>query len=523
MLKECGFNLSNSLLTLLPSSPPPLFHTQHRHTMASSASPASAAATSSSSGTPQEQLEAMLRDPRYKQGVALTKLGKYDEALEFLGACVALVASEDDLSLAAAPVYFAYGDALLSKAEDSADLFGAAMKKAEEEGGGEDEDEDVGENMEPEGGMKPESGSSSSAAAASSSSGGGSGAEAQEEKEEKEEEEGEEATKVVIPEDVQDDLEVAWENLEAARVIYHKHEGVVDIDPKRIGEVYLRLGDLQKNNGNFSQAVEDYLRSLGIYGKVCGEDSRVIAELHYQLAMTYIYASGVGGGGGEGGGEGAVGLKKKALEHYERCARVFELLVSKAQADVATAGGRGGGEEEKGKGKASATTTPIKTSPAENLKEFTEILDELKETIEATKHEILAASDPMNEGERARTRAVTTVGFDAPSCSVAAAADAAVAGDGDGKGGGASSNGAVANVMMTVKKKVKPATAAPAAPAAPAPVEPEKKKEESVLVEEQKQQQLDKMEGKSSPKKRLATEQTEGPAEPPLAKEARAE
>ena len=67
----------------------------------------------------------------------------------------------------------------------------------------------------------------------------------------------------------------------------------------------------------------------------------MIADLHYQLAMTYIYASGAGSGGeggGEGGGEeGAVGLKRKALEHYEKCARVFELLVANAQAEVAAA------------------------------------------------------------------------------------------------------------------------------------------------------------------------------------------
>ena len=109
----------------------------------------------------------------------MTKQGKYDEALEFLGACVVLVASEDDLSLAAAPVYFAYGDALLSKAEDSVDLFGADMKKAEEEkeGEGEDEDEDVGKDeQQPRGGKMPAASSNSAAAAAASSSSGGGGA-----------------------------------------------------------------------------------------------------------------------------------------------------------------------------------------------------------------------------------------------------------------------------------------------------------------------------------------------------------
>ena len=418
----------------------------------------------------------MLADPRYTQGVALTKQGKYDEALEFLGACVALVASEDDLSLAAAPVYFAYGDALLCKAEDSFDLFGAAMKEAKEKGGDNDEDGEEDEDEEVEGeeeeeeeeeagnGKEPAVGSSSAAASSSSSA----AAPAEGEK-------GEEgANKVAIPEEMQDDLEVAWENLEASRVIYHKYEDCVDA--KKIGEVYLRLGDLQKSNGNYTQAVEDYLQSLAIYGKVCGQDSRILADLHYSLATAYIYASGVEEGQ-------AQALKTKGLEHYVQCAQVFELLVAKAQQEVATSNG-----------KAPAPAGGSKTTPEEDVKEFSEIVDELKETIEATKQELRA----MGPGSAAAAAGpVTTVGFGAPSSSMAAAAAAAGAGVEESKVENGENQAASVNVMA-VKKKAKPA--AVAAAAAPA----------------------EEAGGEEGTKKRVV-EQTEGPAEPPAAKEARAE
>lgn len=56
-------------------------------------SAAAAAAEQASSNEPKKArtLAEMEADPRYQQGVALTKARKYDEALEFLGALVAVV------------------------------------------------------------------------------------------------------------------------------------------------------------------------------------------------------------------------------------------------------------------------------------------------------------------------------------------------------------------------------------------------------------------------------------------------
>ena len=108
--------------------------------------------------------------------------------------------------------------------EESADLFGEGVKKAEtakqeqQQDNDEDDDEDDDED-------EGEAGGAGSAAAASSAAAAAGGAE--EEGEGEGGGEGQEAEAVAISEEVQDDLEVAWENLEAARVIYTKHEAEV--------------------------------------------------------------------------------------------------------------------------------------------------------------------------------------------------------------------------------------------------------------------------------------------------------
>lgn len=107
-----------------------------------------------------------------------------------------------------------------TQVEESADLFGEGVQKAEAakqegqagEGGDDEEEEDVEDEEEGEGGAAASSSAAAALSAASSAEGEGG-------------EEGE--ARVAISEEAQDDLEVAWENLEAARVIYTKHEAEV--------------------------------------------------------------------------------------------------------------------------------------------------------------------------------------------------------------------------------------------------------------------------------------------------------
>jgi hypothetical protein len=46
-----------------------------------------------------------------------------------------------------------------------------------------------------------------------------------------------------------------------------------------LGSVYRRLGDLQKLNANWGQAVEDYGQAYKLYAQEVEADSRVLAEV----------------------------------------------------------------------------------------------------------------------------------------------------------------------------------------------------------------------------------------------------
>merc|ERR1719430_1914168 len=88
-------------------------------------------------------------------------------------------------------------------------------------------------------------------------------------------------------------LQLAWEMLELAKVIYTK---AVDTWPKaddttikpfeeKLHRTILTLGEISIENENYSQAVEDIqmcLKKEGAFKK----DSRLVAETHYQLGVA---------------------------------------------------------------------------------------------------------------------------------------------------------------------------------------------------------------------------------------------
>jgi hypothetical protein len=130
------------------------------------------------------------------------------------------------------------------------------------------------------------------------------------------------------------DMQVAWECLEVARKIFEGfRDGSVEamgqqqdggvaplpIDADRhLPEVYERLGDLQKFNGNYKDAIVEYGRCLGLRQAGCEAWDRRLSQAHFNLAVAHIYNSGE---------EGAdvVAEKKAALKHY-RAAREALLL-----------------------------------------------------------------------------------------------------------------------------------------------------------------------------------------------------
>ncbi|CAK4077682.1 unnamed protein product [Aphanomyces euteiches] len=177
-------------------------------------------------------LEETLKDPRFTRGVTLLKEKRYEEAVaHFEDLLRTMVETENNGdTLRVAPVYYEYGNALLSYAEATRDVFGGnEPTKAED---GEEEEEN--------------------------------------------------------------DLEVAWEMLEVARVLLSKHEGEDPRIDKELARVYMRLGDLSMESDLFPQARVDYEKSLVLQQKHLipfEMDTTAFADIYCCLAITCIYES----------------------------------------------------------------------------------------------------------------------------------------------------------------------------------------------------------------------------------------
>uniref|UniRef100_A0A3Q2FV68 Nuclear autoantigenic sperm protein n=1 Tax=Cyprinodon variegatus TaxID=28743 RepID=A0A3Q2FV68_CYPVA len=111
-------------------------------------------------------------------------------------------------------------------------------------------------------------------------------AEEKDEEEEAEEEEGEdEEMEAEDSEDEVGNLQLAWEMLEVAKVIYKRKE--TKEDQLMAAQTHLKLGEVSAESGNYTQALEDFQECLKLQLKHLDSDSRLLAETHYQLGVTY--------------------------------------------------------------------------------------------------------------------------------------------------------------------------------------------------------------------------------------------
>ncbi|KAJ0059148.1 hypothetical protein NL108_008586, partial [Boleophthalmus pectinirostris] len=80
-------------------------------------------------------------------------------------------------------------------------------------------------------------------------------------------------------------LQLAWEMLEVAKVIYKRKE--TKEDQLMAAQTHLKLGEVSAESGNYTQAIEDFQECLKLQLKHLESDSRLLAETHYQLGLTY--------------------------------------------------------------------------------------------------------------------------------------------------------------------------------------------------------------------------------------------
>uniref|UniRef100_G3PUQ0 Nuclear autoantigenic sperm protein n=1 Tax=Gasterosteus aculeatus aculeatus TaxID=481459 RepID=G3PUQ0_GASAC len=80
-------------------------------------------------------------------------------------------------------------------------------------------------------------------------------------------------------------LQLAWEMLEVAKVIYKRKENKED--QLMAAQAHSKLGEVSSESGNYTQALEDFQECLKLQVKHLDADSRLLAETHYQLGLTY--------------------------------------------------------------------------------------------------------------------------------------------------------------------------------------------------------------------------------------------
>ncbi|TYZ63370.1 hypothetical protein PybrP1_010114 [[Pythium] brassicae (nom. inval.)] len=204
---------------------------------------ATTATASSSSSSDAENIAAVLEkttsDPRFTRGLTLLKEKRLEEAVvvyEDLLRTMIETENQSD-SLAVAPVYYQYGHSMLLLAEATASVFGGSV-------------------------APPEAGSDADADAEQDAK------------------------------NTADDLEVAWEMLEVARVIYSRFPNELAVE-KELARVYMRLGDLGMESDVFEQAKSDYEKSLQLRQKIIAQtqdpDTTLLADLYCCLAISCIY------------------------------------------------------------------------------------------------------------------------------------------------------------------------------------------------------------------------------------------
>lgn len=213
---------------------------------------------------------AAYRDPRYVQGKALLKAKQYDAAIDAF--CELLEALDQQFGpnhLESSPILFEYGSALVLKAESAANLFGDASSSNEQQQNNMDGASGSGH--------QPQAGGSD------------------------------------------EDLEIAWEVLEVARVILSTH--TAKNCRLLLARVYLRLADLCLDQGNPEQAIMDYQHCLQERVRFLDCSDRLLADVHAALAVAYLYSSARH--------SDKAAQRSSSIHHYMEAVKVFELLLEK--------------------------------------------------------------------------------------------------------------------------------------------------------------------------------------------------
>lgn len=352
-----------------------------------------------------------------------------------------------------APVYLAYGLSVLAEVRAMSDPFGLAVKSAS--------DEQAAARVNAGAAAATASASTAAAAAAAAaaapeSGGAGAGAgggAAGKEDEGDDEAEGEDEEDTAgddgedddseAPEDKDDLLELSWQLLELARVIYSKSSD--EESRLQLARVYATLGDHNLENEQMEQAASDYQQCLDIRTELLDAADRRVADAHVNVAIAARFAATAK--------EGEVDAKmlEKSIMHYQQAAHsMTQLLLQSAEAAKSMAPLVGAVRATVDKDATATTFEEVARAAAgddasddstKEIFELASIVDEVNSTIVDLRApptlEAGAAKAAMNGG------GTTTIGFGPPPSGSPAQPPAAVAAKaGAGAGAGCGDSGA---------------------------------------------------------------------------------
>ncbi|XP_053492091.1 nuclear autoantigenic sperm protein isoform X2 [Ictalurus furcatus] len=171
-------------------------------------------------------------------------------------------------------------------------------------------------------------------------------------------------------------LQLAWEMLEVAKVIYKRKESKED--QLMAAQIFLKLGEVGAESGNYIQALEDFQECLSIQLKHLPPHSRLLAETHYQLGMTFSYT----------------GQYSKAIHQFNNSIKVIESRLAMLQEVIDKTEGAEGAAEEK-----------------RELAELKQLLPEIAEKVEDAKESQQTAPSASEAIHQTLGGASTSSGF----------------------------------------------------------------------------------------------------------------
>ena len=249
------------------------------------------------------------QDPQslYDEGLALIKAEKTEKAIECLSNALEIATKQrGDLHESLYKFYYSYADAIIIQCEqeNSNNMFGDAVPqevaKSEEPGNSAAEGDENDEQGSESGSEYSNSSSEAEAPqdsdkmqvdpATETNPGAGPPKDTIEEKEGSEcsDEESESEEQNVPPPNQEEDLQLAFENLDTARLILSRLQTP---DQEFLYKVQLRLGDLESMRENFDGACVEYTNALNLLKSMEGlKPTREQATVHYLIGLNYLYS-----------------------------------------------------------------------------------------------------------------------------------------------------------------------------------------------------------------------------------------